>query len=126
MLKNFNTVPGQYAGLLYVNCQVVEAGLKALNGDASDKTKLVAAMRAVNLTDTPRGPVRTADDGPDRHRAREDQKRDARWPDGAADVQARPGQGREQRLPVLRTAHSPGVDRTAGEQGPMRLTVGRP
>ncbi|HTL64651.1 MAG TPA: ABC transporter substrate-binding protein [Pseudolabrys sp.] len=58
MLKNFNTVPGQYAGLLYVNCQVVEAGLKALNGDASDKTKLVAAMRAVNLTDTPRGPVR--------------------------------------------------------------------
>jgi branched-chain amino acid transport system substrate-binding protein len=58
MLKNFNTVPGQYAGLLYVNCQVVEAGLKALNGDASDKTKLVAAMRAVNLTDTPRGPVK--------------------------------------------------------------------
>ena len=33
MLKNFNTVPGQYAGLLYVNCQVVEAGLKALNGE---------------------------------------------------------------------------------------------
>ena len=58
MLKNFNTVPGQYAGLLYVNCQVVEAGLKALNGDSSDKTKLVAAMRSVNLTDTPRGPVK--------------------------------------------------------------------
>ena len=58
MLKNFNTVPGQYAGLLYVNCQVVEAGLKALNGDFSDKTKLVAAMRSVNLTDTPRGPVK--------------------------------------------------------------------
>ena len=58
MLKNFNTVPGQYAGLLYVNCQVVEAGLKALGGDSSDKTKLVAAMRAVNLTDTPRGPVK--------------------------------------------------------------------
>ena len=58
MLKNFDTVPGQYAGLLYVNCQVVEAGLKALDGDASDKTKLMAAMRAVNLTDTPRGPVK--------------------------------------------------------------------
>ena len=58
MLKNFNTVPGQYAGLLYVNCDVVEAGLKALSGDSSDKTKLVAAMRAVNLTDTPRGPVK--------------------------------------------------------------------
>jgi len=58
MLKNFDTVPGQYAGLLYVNCQVVEAGLKALGGDASDKTKLVTAMRAVKLTDTPRGPVK--------------------------------------------------------------------
>jgi branched-chain amino acid transport system substrate-binding protein len=58
MLKNFNTVPGQYAGLLYVNCDVVEAGLKALSGDSSDKTKLVAAMRSVNLTDTARGPVK--------------------------------------------------------------------
>lgn len=58
MLKNYNTVPGQYAGLLYVSCQVVEAGLKALNGDSSDKTKLVTAMRSVNLTDTPRGPVK--------------------------------------------------------------------
>jgi len=58
MLKNFNTVPGQYAGLLYVNCDVVEAGLKALNGDSSDKSKLITAMRSVSLTDTPRGPVK--------------------------------------------------------------------
>ena len=58
MLKNYDTVPGQYAALLYVNCQVVEAGLKALGGDASDKTKFVTAMRAVSLTDTPRGPLK--------------------------------------------------------------------
>lgn len=58
MLKIHNTVPGQYAALLYVNCQVVEAGLKALNGDSSDKTKFVAAMRSVSLTDTPRGPIK--------------------------------------------------------------------
>jgi len=58
MLKNFDTVPGQYAGLLYVNCEVVEAGLKALNGDSTDKAKLITAMRSVNLTDTPRGPVK--------------------------------------------------------------------
>ena len=32
MLKNYDTVPGQYAGLLYVNCQVVEAALKAAGG----------------------------------------------------------------------------------------------
>ena len=58
MLKNYDTVPGQYAALLYVNCQVVEAALKALGGDASDKQKLITAMRAVNLTDTPRGPLK--------------------------------------------------------------------
>ncbi len=58
MLKNYDTVPGQYAALLYVNCQVVDAGLKALGGDASDKDKFVTAMRAVNLTDTPRGPLK--------------------------------------------------------------------
>ncbi len=58
MLKNFDTVPGQYAGLLYLNCMVVEAGLKSLNGDASDKEKLIKALRAVTLTDTPRGPVK--------------------------------------------------------------------
>ena len=39
MLKNYDTVPGQYAALLYVSCQVVDAGLKAVGGDASDKEK---------------------------------------------------------------------------------------
>ena len=58
MLKNYDTNPGQYAALLYVNCQVVDAALKSLNGDASDKQKLVTAMRSLNLTDTPRGPVK--------------------------------------------------------------------
>jgi branched-chain amino acid transport system substrate-binding protein len=58
MLKNFDTVPGFYAAGLYVNCQVVEAGLKALNGDASDKEKFMAALKAVSLTDTPRGPIK--------------------------------------------------------------------
>ena len=33
MLKNYDTVPGQYAALLYVSCQVVDAGLKAVGGD---------------------------------------------------------------------------------------------
>jgi len=58
MLKNFDTVPGFYAAGLYVNCQVVEAGLKALNGDASDKEKFMASLKAVSLTDTPRGPIK--------------------------------------------------------------------
>src|SRR5690242_11254564 len=58
MLKNFDAVPGQYAALLYLNCMVVEAGLKALGGDSSDKQKLITALRAVSLTDTPRGPIK--------------------------------------------------------------------
>jgi branched-chain amino acid transport system substrate-binding protein len=58
IMKDYNTIPGQYAALLYVNCQVVEAALKALDGDASDKTKFMSALRAVSLTDTPRGPLK--------------------------------------------------------------------
>src|ERR1700720_3499963 len=58
MLKNFDTIPGQYAGLLYVNCQVVDAALKATGGDAHDKDKFMTALKAVSLTDTPRGPLK--------------------------------------------------------------------
>jgi branched-chain amino acid transport system substrate-binding protein len=58
MVKNFNAVPGFYAAGLYVNCQVVEAGLKATGGDTGDKEKFIAALRAVNLPDTPRGPIK--------------------------------------------------------------------
>src|SRR3984957_17375857 len=39
MLKNYDTVPGQYAALLYVNCQVVDAALKALGGNPGDGDK---------------------------------------------------------------------------------------
>ena len=58
MLKNYDTVPGFYAAGLYVNCQVVDAGLKAAGGDASDKGKFTTALKGVSLTDTPRGPVK--------------------------------------------------------------------
>jgi len=58
MLKNFNVVPGFYAAGLYVNCEVADAGLKAVNGDASDRVKFMTALRAVTLNDTPRGPVK--------------------------------------------------------------------
>ena len=58
MLKEFNVVPGFYAAGLYVNCDVVEAGLKAAGGKTDDKEKFMAALKAVNLKDTPRGPIR--------------------------------------------------------------------
>ena len=58
IMKNYNVIPGFYAAGLYVNCQVVDAGLKAAGGDASDKTKLMNALKGVSLTDTPRGPIK--------------------------------------------------------------------
>jgi branched-chain amino acid transport system substrate-binding protein len=58
MMKNYNTVPGFYAAGLYVNCQVIDAGLKAAGGDTSNKEKLMASLKAVSLTDTPRGPIK--------------------------------------------------------------------
>jgi len=58
MLQNFNVLPGFYAAGLYVNCQVVDAGLKAAGGATEDKERLIAALRAVDLADTPRGPIK--------------------------------------------------------------------
>jgi branched-chain amino acid transport system substrate-binding protein len=58
MLKNYNAIPGQYAALLYGNCQVLDAGLKAAGGDSSDREKFMAALKSVSLTDTPRGPIK--------------------------------------------------------------------
>ncbi|MGB6657871.1 MAG: ABC transporter substrate-binding protein [Xanthobacteraceae bacterium] len=58
MQKNFEVVPGFYAAGLYINCQVVDAALKTLGGDLTDKEKLIATLRAVNLSDTPRGPLK--------------------------------------------------------------------
>jgi branched-chain amino acid transport system substrate-binding protein len=58
MVQNFNAIPGFYAAGIYVNCQVVDAGLKATGGDIGDKDKFMAALRAVNLTHTPRGPIK--------------------------------------------------------------------
>ena len=58
IMKNYNVIPGQYAALLYVNCMVVDAALKALGGDSNDKQKFMEALKAVSLTDTPRGPLK--------------------------------------------------------------------
>ena len=58
MLKNYNTVPGFYAAGLYVNCQVIDAGLKAAGGDTGNKEKLMASLKAVSLADTPRGHIK--------------------------------------------------------------------
>ena len=57
MVKEFKTVPGFYAAGLYINCDVVNAGLEATGGTTADKEKFMAALKAVKLKDTPRGPI---------------------------------------------------------------------
>src|SRR5690348_446652 len=58
MNKDYNVIPGFYAPGLYVNCQVVDAGLQKTGGKSDDKAALMAAMKSVALTDTPRGPIK--------------------------------------------------------------------
>jgi len=58
MAKDYNVLPGFYAAGLYVNCQVVEAGLQKNGGKSDDKEKLMAALRSVSLTETPRGAIK--------------------------------------------------------------------
>jgi len=57
IMKDFNVVPGFYAAGLYVNCDVVEGGLKGAGGSTEDKEKFMAALKAVKLPDSPRGPI---------------------------------------------------------------------
>ena len=56
MVRDTGAIPGQYAAGLYINGLVAEAALKATGGKTDDKDALVKALRAVSLTDSPRGP----------------------------------------------------------------------
>jgi branched-chain amino acid transport system substrate-binding protein len=56
--QQFNVVPGFYCAGLYVNCDVVDAALHATGGTTDDKEKFMAALKAVDLKDTPRGPIK--------------------------------------------------------------------
>src|ERR1700690_3448411 len=58
MQKNYNLDPGFYTAGLYINGMVVEAGLQKTGGKSDNKEDLMKALRAVSLTDTPRGPVK--------------------------------------------------------------------
>ena len=56
MVRDYGFIPGLYAAGLYINGMVAEAALQALDGKTDDKEALIKAMRAVSLTDSPRGP----------------------------------------------------------------------
>jgi branched-chain amino acid transport system substrate-binding protein len=58
MQKDYGVLPGGYSAGMYVAGQVVEAALTKTGGKSDDKKAFIDAMRAVALTDTPRGPVK--------------------------------------------------------------------
>jgi len=58
MVRDYGNIPGIYAAGIYINGMVAEAGLEKTGGKTDDKEALIRALRAVALTDTPRGPFR--------------------------------------------------------------------
>ena len=58
MLKEYGNLPGLYAAGLYINGMVAAAALEKTAGATDDKEKLITALRAVALGDSPRGAFR--------------------------------------------------------------------
>jgi len=56
MVRDYGNIPGLYAAGLYINGQVAEAALEKTGGTTDDREAMNRALRAVSLTDTPRGP----------------------------------------------------------------------
>jgi len=63
MLRDNGNLPGVAAAGLYINGMVAEAALEKTGGKTDDKDAVIKAMRAVSLTDTPRGPFHFDDFG---------------------------------------------------------------
>jgi len=57
-VRDNGNIPGIYAAGIYINGMVAEAALEKTGGKTDDKDALIKALRAVSLTDTPRGPFR--------------------------------------------------------------------
>ncbi len=56
MVRDYGNIPGIYAAGLYINGMVAEAALEKTAGKTEDRDAFIKALRAVSLTDTPRGP----------------------------------------------------------------------
>src|SRR2546427_472879 len=56
MVRDYANIPGTYSAGLYINGMVAEAALEKTGGKTDDREAFVKALRAVALTDTPRGP----------------------------------------------------------------------
>jgi branched-chain amino acid transport system substrate-binding protein len=58
MERDYKVDPGFYAAATYTNGAVLEAALKAIGGKIEDKEALMKALRATDIQDTCRGPVK--------------------------------------------------------------------
>ncbi|PYN94870.1 MAG: ABC transporter substrate-binding protein [Candidatus Rokuibacteriota bacterium] len=56
MVRDYANVPGTYSAGLYINGMVAEAALEKTGGKTDDREAFIRALRAIALTDTPRGP----------------------------------------------------------------------
>jgi branched-chain amino acid transport system substrate-binding protein len=56
MVRDYGNIPGLYSAGLYISGLVAEAALEKTGGKTDDREAFNSAMRAVSLTDTPRGP----------------------------------------------------------------------
>jgi len=63
MAEHYENLPGLAVAGLYINGMVAEAALEKVGGDTDDKDALIRALRAVSLTDSPRGPFHFDDFG---------------------------------------------------------------
>jgi branched-chain amino acid transport system substrate-binding protein len=57
MQKDYGVLPGLYSSSMYVAGQCIESALLSLDGAADDRRAFAEGLHAVNLADTPRGPV---------------------------------------------------------------------
>lgn len=55
MVKQYGNLPGGYAAGTFINGMCIEAALEKTGGKTDDRAALIAALRGVSLTDTPRG-----------------------------------------------------------------------
>jgi branched-chain amino acid transport system substrate-binding protein len=56
MVSASGNIPGGYAAGTFINGMCIEAALHKTGGETADRPALIAALRGVSLTDTPRGP----------------------------------------------------------------------
>ncbi|MBM3218159.1 MAG: ABC transporter substrate-binding protein [Candidatus Rokubacteria bacterium] len=56
--KKFGKVPSYYSETCYTTARWINEAAKGIGGDVEDREKFLAALRKVELPDTPRGPVK--------------------------------------------------------------------